>query len=93
MQIHLIGGQQADRHDGGRIRRYTAASAIRCRPALPNDKMTWYYLGLSLGADLPGTTRRPQATENTLEKSDDAFKRAIKLDADFRNAPLRGESF
>ncbi|HPH03414.1 MAG TPA: tetratricopeptide repeat protein [Spirochaetota bacterium] len=88
MQIHLIGGT-AKRIGmmAAEYELYTAAISnlqLAAR-ALPNDKMTWYYLGLSWGQISRGQPDGPRATEY-LEKSDDAFKRAIKLDADFRNA-------
>jgi len=88
MQIHLIGGVakrigmlQAE------YELYTAAvsNLQLAASALPNDKMTWYYLGLSWGQLSRGQPDNADA-EHLLEKSDQAYKRALRIDPDFRNA-------
>jgi tetratricopeptide (TPR) repeat protein len=53
--------------------------------ALPTDKMTWYYLGLCWGQLSRGQPDDARSNE-LLEKSDTAYKKAIKIDPDFKNA-------
>lgn len=88
MQIQLLGG--VAKRIGmleAEYELYTAAvsNLQRAASALPNDKMTWYYLGLCWGQLSRGQPENVNAGQ-LLEKSDQAYLRALKLDPNFRNA-------